>query len=113
MGMNHEALQAFVTEQQSIEREERQRERDLKKLQLEVDAREADRKHELEMRIVERESVTGMGITTEPVSSGKRPGKFPKLPPFQESSDEIDSYLQRFQRFAKSNGWPDPEWATS
>ena len=114
MGLSGEALQAFVTEQQSIEREERQRERDLKRLQVEVDAREADRKHELEMKKVERESAAEVEITTERgVGSGKRPSRFPKLPPFQESSDEIDSYLQRFERFAKSNGWPDSEWATA
>ena len=114
MGLSGEALQAFVTEQQPIEREERQRERDWKRLQLEVDTREADRKHELEMRKVERESATEVEITTEPgAGSGKRPGRFPKLPPFQESSDEIDSYLQRFERFAKSNSWPDSEWATA
>ena len=72
MGLSGKTLQAFVTEQQSIDREERQRERDLKRLQLEVDAREADRKHELEMKKVERESATEVAITTEPgVGSGK------------------------------------------
>ena len=86
----------------------------MKKLQLEVDVREADRKHELEMRKVERKSATEVEITTEPeVGSGKQSGKFPKLPPFQGSIDAIDSYLQRFESFAKSNGWPDPEWATA
>ena len=114
MGLSGGALQAFVTEQQSTEREERQREGDLKRLQLEVDAIRADRKHELEMKKVERESTAEMEITTEPgVGSGKRPGRFPKLPSFQESSDEIDSYLQCFERFAKSNGWPDSELATA
>ena len=92
MSLSGEALQAFVTEQQSVEREERQRERDLKRLQSEVDAKEADRKHELEMRKVERKSATQVEITTEPgVGSGKRLDRFPKLPPFQEVIDEIDS----------------------
>ena len=72
MCLRGEALQAFVTEQQSIEREERQRERDLKRLQLEVDGRESDRKHELEMKKVERELAAEVEITTEPgVGSGK------------------------------------------
>ena len=62
----------------------------------------------------EGESATEVEIATEPgVGSGKRPGRFPKLLLFQESSDEIDSYLQRFERFAKSNGSPDFEWATA
>ena len=30
-----------------------------------------------------------------------------------ESGDEIDSYLQRVERFAMSNGWPHPKWATA
>ena len=114
MGLSGEVLQAFVTEQQSFKREERQRERGLKRLQLEVDAREADRKHELEMRKVGRELATEVEITAESgFGSGKRPGRFPKLQPFQESSDEIDSYLQRFERFAKSNGWSHSKWATA
>ena len=29
----------------------------------------------------------------------------PKLPPFNENSDEIDAYLERFERFAKNNNW--------
>ena len=74
-----------MTEQQSIEREERQRERDMNRLQLEVDARLADRITELEMKKVKRESAVEVEITTEPeVSSGKRPGRFPKLPLFRK-----------------------------
>ena len=53
---------------------------------------------------------TEVEITAEPkVGSGKRSGKFPKLPPFQEGSDEKNRYLHRFERFAKSNGWPESE----
>jgi len=35
----------------------------------------------------------------------------PKLPHFEESKDNIDSYLRRFERYAVLRGWPKDEWA--
>ncbi len=31
--------------------------------------------------------------------------KLPKLPAFSDGKDDLDSYLQRFERFAKNNNW--------
>ena len=56
-------------------------------------------------------------VGTRAVEPGPRSkghtGKFPKLPTIQDGIDEIDSYLQRFERFATSNSWPKSEWATA
>ena len=38
--------------------------------------------------------------------------KMPKLPPFMDGKDELDSYLQRFERFARSCKWKEEECAT-
>ena len=38
-------------------------------------------------------------------------GKSPKIPVFCDGTDMIDSYLQRFERFAQANNWRREEWA--
>ncbi|KAK7473733.1 hypothetical protein BaRGS_00035008 [Batillaria attramentaria] len=35
----------------------------------------------------------------------------PKLPAFNENSDKMDAYLERFERFAASNNWGQETWA--
>ena len=110
MGLQGKELKAFVVEQQSVEREDRHKERELRGLELENE--EATHRRELEMKKIELDG-TAVGTRTvepEPESKG-RTGKFPKLPTFQDGIDKIESYLQRFERFAASNSWPKSEWA--
>ena len=38
--------------------------------------------------------------------------KGPKLPPFEEKSDDIDSYLRRFERHAEAHNWHNTIWPT-
>ena len=37
----------------------------------------------------------------------------PKLPKFEEDKDDMDTYLQRFERFAKMQKWKPEEWVVS
>ena len=37
--------------------------------------------------------------------------KLPKIAPFQDSKEKLDSYLLRFERFARVNRWEDERWA--
>ena len=30
-----------------------------------------------------------------------------------DGKDDLDSYLERFERFAKTSKWPEVEWATN
>ncbi|XP_037801937.1 uncharacterized protein LOC119596678 [Penaeus monodon] len=39
--------------------------------------------------------------------------KYPKLPVFNDKCDNIDAYLQRFERFARNADWPEEVWAIS
>ena len=39
--------------------------------------------------------------------------KVPRLPNFDESKDNIDAYLIRFERYASTQGWPKPHWAVN
>ena len=36
----------------------------------------------------------------------------PRLPTFNENSDKMDAYLERFEGFAKNNNWQEAEKAT-
>ena len=47
--------------------------------------------------------------TSEPHTSTP---KFPKIPPFEDGKDDMDSYLRRFERYAGVQKWPKPTWAT-
>ena len=97
--------------QQAAEREERarareeeklKREAEEKKIEIELKAREAQeqRKHEWEMRQLDLEIVQRQ---PQP-DAGNAKAKMPKLPAFIDNKDDLDSYLQRFERFAASNG---------
>ena len=37
----------------------------------------------------------------------------PKLPKFDENKDDMDAFLERFERFAISQSWPENQWAVS
>ena len=81
---------------------------------LELENEEATHRCELEMKKIELDAaaVSTRAVEPEPGSKG-RTDKFPKLPKFQDGIDEINSHLQRFERFTTSNSWPKSEWATA
>ena len=78
------------------ESEERQRQFELKKLREQGEFEL--KKIELEC---ERDNHSG--------GNGMR-AKVPRLPSFNER-DNMDAYLERFERFAKMQKWPEDEWA--
>ena len=126
--------EAAKKEAEAIEREERTKERELRKLEIEAESKrleadaenkrlEADkekqrleaveaekrRAHELEMKRLEL-SVATPGTPQEPRSD--QSARAPKLPAFNENTDKMDAYLERFERFAKNNKWQEDVWAT-
>ena len=135
-GLEGKELLAFVKEQQDVEkqrfneeREKRQREHESKKLEaqegdrirvLELEAKEKklqihekekedERRHEFAMKELELQ-----GANADVGSpSNKSAAKLPKLPAFVDGKDDLDSYLQRFERFARSNNWDESTWSTS
>ena len=128
-GFEGKEFWAFVKEQQEEEkrrldeeRQERQRECETRKLeaeerereyqrgmevkewerQLQAKEKEAERRHELEMKQLELESVNnGHGEVSN--ASTVAIAKLPKLTNFIDGKNNLDSYLQRFDQFAKSN----------
>ena len=120
-GLSGESALKYANEQ--LDRAERaktrQEERD--KEDKEREEREQLRQHELEMERLRLEraeferSRDGSGESQRsngsvpPISAAKRP----KLPVFIDGKDDLDSYLNRFERLARANGWDEAEWAVS
>ena len=97
LGFNGTDLHDYIKVEQDITREDRKmlRELDMEKLELE-------NKHNLELiaKLGDMQVIAGDKI------------KSPKLPPFEERSDDIDSYLNRFKRHAEAHYWHKTIWAT-
>ena len=91
-------------EERDKEREEREKEREER--EKEREEREKERKHELQKLQYQSEIESTSRQATSLVQT-------PKLPPFVEDRDEMDSYLLRFERFARAAGWEEEQWAVS
>ena len=91
------------------EERERERERKMRRLQLETEERRA--KEELEFRKLELERKSGAKETIGDAKVKPKVVAKAKLPPFQDGKDDSDSYLQRFERFARTSGWVEDQWA--
>ena len=132
MGLTGNELAAFVDkreslareaekEKQAIEREERARERDErakereeKKREKELAQQEKQTLLKLELADKEIELAKLNAWKADPKAKTIEPKvKIPKLPPFSDGKDNMDSYLKRFERFATNAKWPKEEWATN
>ena len=96
-------------EKQRLEAENKRLEADKEKQRLEAVEAEKRRAHELEMKRLEL-SVATPGTPQEPRSD--QSARAPKLPAFNENTDKMDAYLERFERFAENNKWQEEVWAT-
>ena len=102
-----EALQ-FAEKQ--VDREERREERERERERQEKES-EKRRQHELEMERMrieaDRESQHSRNTDVRLVA------KRPRMPTFEDSKDDMDSYLSRFERIAEINQWPREDWAAN
>ena len=94
------------------EGEAKRQERELRKLELEAgllkqkEAIEtAKREHEVELTRL------GRGVAKHAEVREDR-AKTPKLPSFVDGKDDLDAYLQRFERFATTAKWEKTGWAS-
>nr|XP_034304387.1 uncharacterized protein LOC117681956 [Crassostrea gigas] len=139
MGMKDEDLQQFVKDEQARMRDEREkhrverqeeRDRDFK-LQMEKEraAREHDeREHarlieekrhqqkleelELNHKLQLERSHMNPSVVTKEEKETSQVIKGPKLPPFEDSKDNIDAYIQRFEIYATTQKWNKDTWGT-
>ncbi|CAN8002617.1 unnamed protein product, partial [Ixodes pacificus] len=81
-----------------------QQEREVLELRLRLrDSTSSDRN--------ENEMGTSGGENQEVQANCRSPHKL--IPPFNEKRDDLDAYLQRFERVASSQNWPLAKWALS
>ncbi|KAL7647143.1 UNVERIFIED_CONTAM: hypothetical protein RMT77_002401 [Armadillidium vulgare] len=72
-------------------------------------AAEAEKVREHEIKMLELQNNNNGNLSSETNSFITRA---PKLPPFSDNTDEIDCYLERFERIAEINGWVKNDWAS-
>ena len=106
LGLAGEDLLAFIKEREQIAREERREAREDKQKELELIekqiALEEAKKANVGRNVSDSDNVIRHNLI-----------KTPKLPHFNESKDNMDAYLERFERYAKSQGWNSKNWAIS
>lgn len=132
LGFDENELRSFVIEQQAIEREELelvlqerikqselQQEQERRELELnkteqelemkekDIEEREKERKHELPVIQLRQDLPTGA-----PHYNFNGVPK-PKLPKFDENLDDIDAYIERFERYATTHKWPVEQWVVN
>ncbi|XP_038052264.1 uncharacterized protein LOC119724977 [Patiria miniata] len=101
MGLQGGDLMDFIRERERAAKEERMELRSLKKQEQEI----------LEMRMKVHEAESKPGKEVKPTVTTNTKAKMPKLPSFHDDKDDLDSYLQRFERYATSQKWPPETWA--
>ena len=62
-----------------------------------------------EMELLRLRAETG----APPMQEGGVKSLRPKLPKFDETKDEMDSFIERFERFARTQKWNEDTWAVS
>ncbi|XP_060073923.1 histone-lysine N-methyltransferase, H3 lysine-79 specific-like [Ylistrum balloti] len=117
-------LRLFIQEQQAKERDDREREREEKKMQRQMEEerearadRRAEEEHKRKMELIRAEQEyqsewdkSGRRRETNPRDTIK---KGPKLPAFNEEKDNIDAYIQRFERYATVQNWERDGWGAN
>jgi len=83
-----------------IEKEKAEREVQLKKLQLELNA-----------QVRESQSNTSVDESGDHTTSHVSDIKAMKLPPFHEEKDDLDAYLNRFEKPCRAFNVPQEQWS--
>ncbi|KAK3103894.1 hypothetical protein FSP39_022740 [Pinctada imbricata] len=117
MGLEGAKLHTFVLERENaykerekekLDRDERAADRMIKQQERELKAKEL----EIERLKIEVDRNEHSMVVGASASSGSNVhAKVPKLPVFDEKSDCIDAYLQRFERFAENAKWDRSLWS--
>jgi len=71
--------------------------------------REKRERLELELRLAEVRSRAPPQVKIE--AGSYRAAPVPKLPKFDEEKDDMDAFLERFERFAQCQDWPEESWS--
>ena len=108
-GLDGKELLEFVCREREKLRKDTERvARDERAYQLEL-RRNDKEKIELQVKL---EIAKRTSVSSESGNNHSRlKARAPKLPAFNEALDDLDAYLQRFERYAVSQQWEKNEWA--
>ena len=92
------------------EEKERQREKEREEKEKEREEQQKQREHEME---IERMRLSADSQSQNRNSEVRATVQRPKLPTFEDGKDNMDNYINRFERIAEINRWPREEWAAN
>lgn len=136
LGLKGKELTDFLRDERAARREEQREMREAARKQEEQERaaqlqkederrkeeeRQKQREHEthmlqqqIEMEKVKADAAVAQAAIPQTDQRESRPQtKYPKLPYYNEKTEDMDAYLERFERYAKMNNWPEDKWATS
>ncbi|CAH3022482.1 unnamed protein product [Porites evermanni] len=113
-GLEGEKLLEFVEKQQKLEEERRREgeEKEEKRRKLEEERRREEEEKEEKRRQIEEEKEERRCNVAERAELREDRAKAPKLPSFVDGKDDLDVYLQRFERFATTAKGEKTGWAS-
>ena len=116
LGLEGADLLNFVQEREHLEERKHHEQLEREERRIEREERQKVREHEKEMKEIELQMQQEK--SPEPVAApnaastfrAHRGAKTPKLPVFNDKTDDLDAYLRRFEQFAELNEWPTEDW---
>ena len=114
VGLEGSELVQFARDREAIADRQQREKTEREERRLEREDRQKQRIHEqevkaYELRIVEEQRPSAPPLTHS-TFRGSHSAKIPKLPVYNDQSDDLDAYLRRFEQFAELSGWPEDEW---
>ncbi|XP_033733848.1 uncharacterized protein LOC117322984 [Pecten maximus] len=123
LGLQGQELRQFVSEEQAKARHEREEDRRVRLQELEEKEKErlfqkemlmekAKLERESEARAIEehKRQMELQASQSKPTVRDGTAFRGPKLPAFEEGKDNMDAYLQRFERYATAQKWDSASW---
>ena len=105
IGLTGIDLTDFIKERESAAREERVQNLELRRNEIAI--------LEMQVRLQEMKQEDNEDDTKDSKDDKGGNARTPKLPFFDEGKDDLDAYLQRFERYATSQKWKVENWATN
>ncbi|XP_047483006.1 uncharacterized protein LOC125035006 [Penaeus chinensis] len=107
LGLSADVVHDLLEKQHQIDKDkadrlERSAERETRRLELEYNEAERRRAHELELAKIKHSSSKELDSNSR---SNSHMFEGLRLPTFADGQDDLDSYLQRFERLAELHGW--------
>ena len=106
IGLSGQGLLDFVREREVAARQDRAQMLELKREEREII------EMQLKVKELEAEAIENQ-VSDANDKKTKTSCRTPKLPIFHDDKDDLDAYIQRFERYALSAGWKKEDWAVN